>query len=238
MKSFFKHYAPQVSSFLKKPAGYTPLQVAVHVYAWSTLVFILFDLLTGNTSVNPIQELEQRTGRHAITLLVLSLACTPLNTLFKWPELIKRRRALGLYAFMYASIHVVIFVDLDYGLAWSLIAQTVLEKPYIVVGVISFLMLIPLAFTSFDVWKMRMKKNWKRLHQLIYIIAPLVVLHYAWGKKGDFFALQGEIIRPLIYGLIVVFLLVFRIPPVRRFAASLRDRILHRRIMRRIRSEA
>jgi sulfoxide reductase heme-binding subunit YedZ len=188
----------------------------------------------GRFSVNPIQELEQRTGRHAITLLVLSLACTPLNTLLKWPELIKRRRALGLYAFMYASIHVVIFVDLDYGLAWSLIAQTIFEKPYIIVGMISFLLLIPLAFTSFDVWKTRLRKNWKRLHQLIYLIAPLVVLHYAWGKKGDFFALRGEIIHPLIYGLIVVFLLVLRIHPVRKSLASIRDRILHRRIMRRI----
>ena len=98
-------------------------------------------------------------------------------------------------------------------------------------------MLIPLAFTSFDIWKTRLRKNWKRLHQLIYLIAPLVVLHYAWGKKGDFFALRGEIIRPLIYGLIVVFLLVFRIPVVRRAMASLRDRILHKRIMRRIQHE-
>jgi sulfoxide reductase heme-binding subunit YedZ len=216
---------------------YTPLQIAIHLYAWSALVFITLDFLTGRVSVNPIQELEQRTGRHAITLLVLSLACTPLNTFFKWPELLKRRRALGLYAFMYAAIHVVIFVDLDYGLAWSLIVQTVIQKPYILVGMISFLLLIPLAFTSFDVWKMRLRKNWKRLHQLIYLIAPLVVLHYAWGKKGDFFALRGEIIRPLIYGLIVVLLLVFRIPPVRRAIASLRDRILHWRIMRRIQQE-
>ena len=223
MKSFFKRY--------------TPLQIAVHVYAWSALVFIALDFLTGRVSVNPIQELEQRTGRHAITLLVLSLSCTPLNTLFKWPEIIKRRRALGLYAFLYAAIHVIIFVDLDYGLAWSLIVQTVLQKPYILVGMISFLMLIPLAFTSFDIWKTRLRKNWKRLHQLIYLIAPLVVFHYAWGKKGDFFALQGEIIRPLIYGLIVLLLLVFRIPPVRRAMASLRDRILHRRIMRRIQQE-
>ena len=99
MKSFFKRY--------------TPLQIAIHLYAWSALVFIALDFLTGHVSVNPIQELEQRTGRHAITLLVLSLACTPLNTLFKWPELIKRRRALGLYAFMYAAIHVEIFIDLD-----------------------------------------------------------------------------------------------------------------------------
>ena len=223
MKSFFKRY--------------TPMQIAVHVYAWSALVHILFDLLTGNLSANPIQELEQRTGRHAITLLVMSLACTPLNTLFKWPELIKRRRTLGLYAFLYASLHVLIFVNLDYGLAWSLLVQTIFEKPYIVVGVITFLLLIPLAITSFDVWKMRLKKNWKRMHQLIYLIVPLAVLHYGWSKKGDFFALQGEVVRPLIYGLIVLILLAFRIPQVRRATATFRDRILYQRFRRRIQPE-
>lgn len=205
---------------------YTPLQVAMHVYAWSVLVFLVFDLLTGSLSANPIQELEQRTGRHAITLLVLSLACTPLNTLFKWPELLKRRRALGLYAFMYATIHVLIFLHLDYGLAWSLIAQTIFEKPFIIMGMISFLLLIPLAWTSFDIWKKRLGKTWKRIHQMVYIIAPLVVLHYAWSKKGDFFALQGEIVRPLIYGLVVILFLILRIPQVRKAVASLRDRIL------------
>ena len=223
MKPFFKRY--------------TPLQIAVHLYAWSALVFIASDFLTGNVSVNPIQELEQRTGRQAITLLVLSLACTPLNTLFRWPELIKRRRALGLYAFMYAAIHVTIFVDLDYGLAWSLIAQTILEKPYIVVGMISFLLLIPLAVTSFNVWKIRLRKNWKRLHQLIYLIAPLVVLHYGWSKKGDFFALQGEIVRPVIYGLIVILLLLLRLPPVRRAITTVRGRILMLFSRRRIQPE-
>lgn len=207
-------------------ARYSPLQIAMHVYAWSVLVFLVFDPLTGSLSANPIQELEQRTGRHAITLLVLSLACTPLNTLFKWTELIKRRRALGLYAFMYATGHVLIFLHLDYGLAWSLIAQTIFEKPFIIMGVISFLLLIPLAWTSFDIWKKRLGKTWKRVHQMVYVIAPLVVLHYAWSKKGDFFALQGEIIRPLIYGLVVVLFLILRIPQVRKAVASLRDRIL------------
>lgn len=204
---------------------YTPLQIAVHIYAWSALVHILFDFITGNISPNPIQELEQRTGRHAITLLVLALACTPLNTLFRWSELLKRRRTLGLYAFMYATIHVLIFINLDYGLAWSLIIQTVFEKPYIVVGLLGFLMLIPLAWTSFDIWKKRLGKNWKRLHQTIYFIVPLLILHYAWGKKGDFFALHGEIIRPLIYGLVVLILLILRIPPIRRAVASLPSRI-------------
>ncbi len=184
----------------------------------------MYEWTTGTFSINPIQELEQRTGRHAITLLVLSLMCTPINTIFKWSEPIKRRRTLGLYAFLYATIHVIIFVDLDYGLAWSLIAQTVLQKPYIVVGVLTFLALIPLAFTSFDIWKKRMGKNWKRLHQLVYFIAPLAVLHYAWSKKGDLFSLSGDIIRPLIYGLVLAIFLTFRIPAIRKAFASFRPR--------------
>ncbi|RJP52459.1 MAG: sulfoxide reductase heme-binding subunit YedZ [Anaerolineaceae bacterium] len=211
---------------MKHFSRYTPLQIAIHIYAWSALVRIIVELLTGSFSVNPIQELEQRTGRHAITLLVLSLLCTPLNTIFKWSEPIKRRRALGLYAFMYATIHVIIFVDLDYGLAWSLIFQTVLQKPYIVVGATTFLLLIPLAFTSFDIWKKRLGKNWKRLHKLVYWIAPLAVLHYAWSKKGDIFSLSGDVVRPLIYGLVIAVFLILRIPAIRRMFASLPNRSL------------
>lgn len=198
----------------------------MHLYAWSGLAYLLFDFAFGNLSVNPIQDLEQRTGRHAITLLVLSLLCTPLNTLFGWKEPLKRRRALGLYSFMYATIHVLIFLDLDYGLAWSLILQSIVEKPYILFGLVTFLMLVPLAITSFDVWKVRLKKNWKRLHQTVYLIAPLAVFHFALSKKGDIFRLQGEIVRPLAYGLVVLLLLVLRIPKVRKFFSSLRTRHL------------
>ena len=212
MKTFFQRY--------------TPLQVAIHIYGWSALVRLIIDFINDNLTANPIQALEQRTGRHAITLLVLSLACTPLNNLFGWRELIKRRRALGLYAFLYATIHVIIFVDLDYGLAWSLIVQTIIQKPYIVVGMLSFLLLMPLALTSFDIWKKRLGKNWKRLHQLVYLIAPLAALHYAWGKKGDFFRLQGEIIRPLIYASIIIIFLIMRLPQVKKVLASARDRIV------------
>ncbi|MBK9924699.1 MAG: sulfoxide reductase heme-binding subunit YedZ [Anaerolineales bacterium] len=205
---------------------FTPLQVAMHIYGWSTLVILIFQFFTNNLTANPIQALEQRTGRQALVFLVLSLACTPLNTLFKWSELLKRRRALGLYAFMYATIHVLIYLDLDYGLAWSFIVRDVFEKPRLIAGLIAILIMIPLAWTSFDIWKKRLGKNWKRLHQSIYILAPIVILHYIWSKKGNLFALQGEIIRPLIYGLIVVLLLIFRIPFVRKFIASLRDRVL------------
>ena len=205
---------------LKFLTRYTPLQIVIHLYAWSALIWIAIELFAGSFSINPIQELEQRTGRHAITLLMLSLMCTPVNILFKWSEPLKRRRTLGLYAFMYATMHVIIFVDLDYGLAWSLIAKTILQKPYIVVGVTTFLMLIPLGLTSFDIWKARLGKNWKRLHKLVYYIAALAVLHFAWSKKGDIFALQGDIIRPLIYGLILAVFLTLRNPAIRKGLAS------------------
>lgn len=205
---------------------FTPLQIIMHLYGWGALGHLLVDFALGNLSVNPIQDLEQRTGRAAVTLLVLSLMCTPLNTVFGWKEPLKRRRALGLYSFMYATIHVLIYLDLDYGLAWSLIFQSVFEKPFILVGAAAFLLLIPLAVTSFDVWKKRLKKNWKRLHQVVYFIAPLVILHFAWSKKGDIFQLQGEILRPLIYGLVLGILLLFRVPVIRRGLASFRTRYL------------
>jgi len=201
---------------MKKKFPVTPLQVAMHLYAWSAIILLIFDFAAGNVSPNPIQDLEQRTGRHALVLLVLSLLCTPLHTLFKWSEPLKRRRALGLYSFMYAVIHVIIFADLDFGLAWNTLLQEVVTKPRLVVGAIAFLLLIPLAVTSFDVWKKRLKKNWKRLHQVVYFIAPLVVLHYLWSKKGDVLSLQGEILQPLIYGAAIAILLILRIPQVRK----------------------
>ena len=204
---------------------FTPLQIAMHIYGWSVLVILIYKFFTHDLSADPVQFLERRTGHHAIALLILSLACTPLNTIFKWSELLKRRRALGLYAFMYATIHVLIYLDLDFGLAWSFILQNFTQDPRLIVGLTAFLLLIPLAWTSFDIWKKRLGKNWKRLHKVVYAIVPLVVLHFAWNKKGDIFALQGDIALPLAYALIVIVMLILRIPPVRKTVASWRDRV-------------
>ena len=96
----------------------------------------------------------------------------------------------------------------------------------LLLGLIAFILLIPLAITSFDIWKKRLGKNWKRLHQVVYFIAPLVVLHYLWSKKGDILSLQGEVVKPLIYGLIIAIFLIFRIPPIRKALASFSTRML------------
>ncbi len=204
---------------------YTPLQLAVHIYAWSELVIIIFDLFTHHLTANPIQQMELLTGRHALALLVLSLVCTPLNTVLGWREPIKRRRALGLYALMYAVLHVIIFIDLNNGLAWSLLIDTVIQKSYILYGMTAFLMLVPMAMTSFDIWKSRLGKNWKRLHQLIYFAAPIAALHYAMAVKGDVFHLSGDISQPVAYGAVIGLLLFLRLPFIRRFFASVRTRI-------------
>ena len=114
---------------------------------------------------------------------------------FRWPARRSTRSSdgancssaaarLGLYTFMYATIHVIIFVDLDYGLAWSLIVQTIIRKAVYSCRRDRVPLLIPLAFTSFDIWKKRLGKNWKRLHQLVYLIAPAGRAALCLGQKG------------------------------------------------------
>ncbi len=202
----------------------TPLKILIHLVGIFPLAKLIFDFLTNNFSPNPIQDLEQDTGFAAVTLLVLSLATTPLRTLFGWRQPTRHRRALGLYAFLYATLHVIVFTAIDYGFDLSLLFEATFEKRYTLVGSIAFLLLVPLAVTSYKWGMKKMGKNWKRLHQSIYLIAPLVIIHFAWARKGDIFTLQGDVLQPFIYGVIVLLLLGLRIPPVKNFFTSRRAR--------------
>lgn len=221
-----------------KKLPFTPLQLAVHIYAWQGLGVILYQLLTDDLTANPLQAIQQRTGRHALTLLTLSLACTPVANVTGWREPLKRSRTLGLYAFMVAFLHVLIFLDLDNGLAWNSFIQTVIQKWYIIFGMLAFLMLIPLAMTSFDVWKVRLGRRWKHLHRIVYVIVPIVVLHYALSVKGDIFHLRGAIAVPLNYAIAVFLLLFLRLPFVRRFFATLRGHFVLYMARRRVQPTA
>jgi methionine sulfoxide reductase heme-binding subunit len=207
-----------------------PFQITVHLVSWLLFAWLIFDFFTGNLSVNPIQEITQRTGRYAIWLLIASLACTPLNTLFGLRQVLTIRRALGLYAFMFASLHFLTFSGLDYQFNWSLLKFEILEKRYIIVGSIVFTILLALAVTSTRGWQKRLGKKWRSLHRLVYAAGLLVILHYAWAKKGDIFSLQGDILMPLVAGIIVVILLLLRLPVIRRWVTSFRSRV--RRLVR------
>jgi sulfoxide reductase heme-binding subunit YedZ len=210
----------------------SPLQIAVHLTAWLLLAWLAWDYFSGNLGVNPIQAATQRSGRYAIIYLILSLACTPLNTVFGFRQALTARRALGLYAFMFASTHLLIFSGVDFGFDWSLLKPEILQKPYILIGLATLTILSALALTSFKWWMKRLGKNWKRLHKLVYLASVLVVIHYAWAKKGDLFRLQGDILWPLIAGGVVMTLLFLRLPSVRKTAVQWRNRIQHRQTLR------
>lgn len=201
----------------------TPLQAALHAAALLPFVWLLVDAANGNLTVNPIQEASRRTGLYALVLLLLSLAVTPLNAVLGYAPLVKMRRPLGLYAFFYAAVHLSIFLAIDYAFEWRFILPEIAEKRYILVGLSAFIILLALALTSYQ-WAMKkMGKNWKRLHRLVYLAAPLVILHFAWAVKGDLALLSGEVIRPVLFGLVALALLATRLAPIRRRLAQFRQ---------------
>ncbi|HEV2126364.1 MAG TPA: protein-methionine-sulfoxide reductase heme-binding subunit MsrQ [Chloroflexota bacterium] len=193
------------------------LRLLAHIGALIPLGQLLWDAYGNDLTANPIQEITFRTGKTALVLLILSLACTPANTLLGLRQAIPLRRPLGLYAFFYAFLHLLIFAVLDYGLDVSLIWQTVLEKRYVVAGFSAFVLLLPLAVTSTAGWQRRLGKRWRKLHRLVYAAAALAILHFVWLVKAD----RSE---PLTYGAILALLLALRLPAIRRTATRLRYR--------------
>jgi len=193
---------------------FSPFQIFVHLASLVPLALIVYLSLTDGLTANPVQALTLRTGKAALWLLVLSLAATPMNTLFGFRQAIKVRRALGLYAFLYASLHVIVFFYVDYALDFALILQDVGSKRYVIIGAATFLLLLPLALTSSRGWMKRLGKNWKRLHKLVYLAGVLAVVHYVWLVKSD-------IREPLAFGLAVGLLLLARVPSVRRPLSNL-----------------
>ncbi len=186
----------------------TWLQTSVHITAFLPLALLIWDFTQGQLTANPIREIQLRTGKSALVLLILSLACTPLFILSGLNQILSLRRTLGLYAFMYACLHFLNFIGLDYGFDFSLIREDISEKRYALAGFAAFVILLPIAVTSRTAWKKRLGKNWKRLHRLTYAAALLVILHFLWQTKADFR-------QPLIYSGIVIALLVVRMPWLR-----------------------
>lgn len=190
------------------------LQLAVHLASLAPLAVLLWDGLHDQLTANPIQAITLRTGKIALVLLVLSLACTPLSVIFGVRQAAKWRRPLGLYAFLYAGLHFLIFVGLDYGLDLALLREAIFEKRYALAGFAAFLVLIPLALTSTRGWMRRLAKRWKRLHRAVYIAGLLVIAHYVWLVKAD----RRE---PLLWGAALLLLLALRLPAVRRRLSEL-----------------
>lgn len=155
-------------------------------------------------TANPVEFVTRSTGTWTLVFLCLALTITPLRRLTGWHWLLRLRRMLGLYAFFYACLHFSIFLVLDHFFDLAAIAKDIVKRPFVTVGFLGFVLMLPLAATSTDRMVRRLgARRWQALHRLVYAIALCGVIHYFWLVKKD-------ITQPLIYGVVVAVLLLFR----------------------------
>lgn len=159
----------------------------------------------GSLGANPIEKVTHETGQWTLRLLLATLAVTPLRRIAGWPELIRFRRLLGLAAFCYATLHLFTYLWLDQFFDWNAIARDIAKRRFITAGMLSFALLLPLAFTSTRAWIARLGgARWQRLHRLVYPAAAAGVIHFWWLVKSD-------IREPALYAAILAALLAARL---------------------------
>lgn len=170
-----------------------------------TLLFINF--YQDELGANPFEVLTRSTGEWTLRFLLLTLAMTPLRYLTgsAWP--LRLRRMLGLYTYFYVCVHLLTYIWLDHFFDWDEIVRDILKRPYITIGMLAFILLTPLAMTSSKKMMKRLGRRWKFLHKLVYLIAPLGVLHFLLLVKAD-------IKEPIIYALILLALYFLRLKSV------------------------
>ena len=191
-------------AFNPTPKQLTAIKAVVFVLALLPFLRMAW-LLANGVPVDPVAFLTFGTGDWALYLLCATLAVTPLRRLSGWNWLVRLRRMLGLYVFFYASVHFLTFLWFDHGFDVAAMWKDVLKRPFITVGFIAFVLLVPLAATSTNAMIKRLGRNWARLHKLIYAIAPLAILHYWWIKAG-----KPNFEQPIVWGAVVALLLGLR----------------------------
>ncbi len=197
------------------------LRWLTHGGALFPLALLGWHFYANQLGADPIREITLRTGKMGLILLILSLAVTPVNILTGWKQVLPLRRPLGLYAFLYVSLHLFTFLYLDYGLRWGLIQEAIFEKRYALVGLASFLILLPLALTSTK-WAMRkLGKNWKRLHKWVYGAGVLAVIHFFWLVKNVY-------TEPIFFAVVLALLLAVRVPQIKQGVIRLRRAVRRR----------
>lgn len=200
-----------------------PARVLLHPAA-KPLVFVLsllpfawlfYAAFTDNLGANPAESLIRSTGDWTLRFLCITLAVTPLRVLANLPTLQRFRRMLGLFTFFYAVLHLLGYAVFDQGLDVAEIAKDIAKRPFILVGFSAFLLLVPLAATSFNrAVKSMGVKRWQALHKAVYVIAPLAILHFFWMRAG-----KNDFAEVALYAAILGVLLGWRVWHKRRGAA-------------------
>lgn len=180
------------------------VKVAIWLLALTPLARLVWLGVHEDLGANPIEFVERSLGLWALIILLVTLSLTPLRLITGQVWTIQLRRLSGLFMFFYACLHITTYVWLDFGFVWADIVKDVAKHPRILVGFAAFILVIPLAATSNSYMIKRLKTNWKKLHQAVYLIAILAVVHFWWLVKKD-------ITEPLYYAIVLAFLLGIRI---------------------------
>lgn len=181
------------------------LKPIMFILALLPLMVMVRDALNGGLGANPVEAITHRTGDWGLRFLLLTLAITPFRRITGWSRILRVRRMLGLYTFFYICLHFTIWLVLDHFFDVSEIVKDIVKRPYITVGFVAFVLLIPLAITSTDAMIRRLGRRWRQLHRAVYVVGVLGVLHYLWLVKADWR-------EPVFYGLLLIVLLILRTP--------------------------
>lgn len=189
----------------------TGLKVVLHPAGFLPLLWLLLSIDQGWFSADPAKDIQHFTGRMALKFLLGSLLITPLARYGKQPLLIRVRRLLGLWCFAWATLHLVSYSLLELGISnLGLLGSELVSRPYLTLGIISWLILLALALTSFQKAQRKLGKRWQLLHNGVYLVAILAPIHYLWSVKV--YSPQ-----PWIYALIAAILLAWRYKKIRNW---------------------
>jgi len=167
-------------------------------------IWLLLKVFQNDLGPDPAQALSIETGEWTLRFLLLTLAITPFRQIFRMVEIAKLRRMIGLFAFFYASIHFLSWMAFILGFRWLAIAEELVERPYITVGFLAYVILFLLGVTSTNSMVRRLGKNWKRLHKFVYAASILAIVHLLW-------ILRTDVTEAVIYGVLLAILLGYRI---------------------------
>ncbi|UPT57662.1 protein-methionine-sulfoxide reductase heme-binding subunit MsrQ [Dickeya zeae] len=187
------------------------LKIVLHLAALLPLLWLVFAVNQGAFSADPAKDIQHFTGRMALKLLLATLMVTPLARYGKQPLLIRCRRLLGLWCFAWACLHLLSYALLELGVNHlDLLGKEVLLRPYLMLGMASWLILLALTVTSTQSAQRKLGSGWQKLHNLIYLVAILAPVHYLWSVKS----LSP---LPIMYAAVAVILLLFRYQKLRRW---------------------
>ena len=179
----------------------------VFVLCLLPLAWLVFGAINDQLGANPAEALIRSLGDWTLRFLCLTLAVTPLRVRTRTPQLARYRRMLGLFTFFYACLHLLAYGWLDMGLDMADIGRDILKRPFILVGFACWLLLLPLAATSFNrAVRWLGGRQWQALHRLAYVIAPLALLHFFWMKSG-----KNDFAVVAVYALVIAALLLVRL---------------------------